>query len=159
MRSFSKAHALAGLRAGAALGPPELVQRLAPSGGLGAPVLAAIAWAAGDAGAAWAEQRRDAAAAAHRRLAAALAGSDVSAASAPAAASGSPPAAAPSAAAAAAPFAWIASAAEDGAGLAARLAARQILVAPGRLWGDERHVRAALRGPEAVDRLAAALLG
>ena len=58
-----------------------------------------------------------------------------------------------------APFAWIASAAEDGAELAARLAARQILVAPGRLWGDERHVRAALRGPEAVDRLAAALLG
>ena len=159
VRSFSKAHALAGLRAGAALGPPELVQRLAPSGGLGAPALAAIAWAAGDAGAAWAEQRRDAAAAAHRRLAAALAGSDVSAAPAPAAASGSPPAAAPSAAAAAAPFAWIASAAEDGAGLAARLAARQILVAPGRLWGDERHVRAALRGPEAVDRLAAALLG
>ena len=159
VRSFSKAHALAGLRAGAALGPPELVQRLAPSGGLGAPVLAAIAWAAGDAGAAWAEQRRDAAAAAHRRLAAALAGSDVSAAPAPAAASGSPPAAAPSAAAAAPPFAWIASAAEDGAELAARLAARQILVAPGRLWGDERHVRAALRGPEAVDRLAAALLG
>ena len=158
VRSFSKAHALAGLRAGAALGPPELVQPLAPSGGPGAPVLAAIAWAAGDAGAAWAEQRRDAAAAAHRRLAAALAGSDVSAAPAP---SGSPPAAAPSAAAdsVAPPFAWIASAAEDGAELAARLAARQILVAPGRLWGDERHVRAALRGPDAVDRLAAALLG
>ena len=34
VRSFSKAHAMAGLRAGAALGPPELVARLAPSGGL-----------------------------------------------------------------------------------------------------------------------------
>jgi histidinol-phosphate aminotransferase len=38
VRSFSKAHAMAGLRAGAALGPPELVERLVPSGGLGAPV-------------------------------------------------------------------------------------------------------------------------
>jgi hypothetical protein len=32
-------------------------------------------------------------------------------------------------------------------------------VAPGKLWGDERHVRAQLRTPEAIDRLAAALLG
>jgi histidinol-phosphate/aromatic aminotransferase/cobyric acid decarboxylase-like protein len=57
------------------------------------------------------------------------------------------------------PFAWLSSTADDGAALAARLAARGILVAPGRLWGDERHVRAALRGPQAVDRLARALLG
>ena len=32
VRSFSKAHAMAGLRAGAALGPAELIARLAPSG-------------------------------------------------------------------------------------------------------------------------------
>ena len=65
----------------------------------------------------------------------------------------------PGAAPAAVPFAWLSSATEDGAALAARLAARQVYVAPGRLWGDERHVRAALRGPEAVDRLAEALRG
>jgi hypothetical protein len=34
----------------------------------------------------------------------------------------------------------------------------QVYVAPGRRWGDERHVRAALRGPAAVDRLPGALL-
>jgi hypothetical protein len=122
------------------LGPPELVARLAPSGGVGAPAQAAIAWAASDPGAAAAARRRAAAAAAHRRLAAALAGSPVSAAPA------------------ATPFTWIASSAEDGPALAARLAARQIFVAPGRSWGDERHIRAALHGPAAVDRLADALL-
>jgi hypothetical protein len=57
------------------------------------------------------------------------------------------------------PFAWLSSSEEDGPAIAARLAAAQVFVAPGRLWGDERHVRAALRGPEAVDRLARALLG
>ena len=41
LRSFSKAHAMAGLRAGAALGPAELVARLAPSGGVSAPAQAA----------------------------------------------------------------------------------------------------------------------
>ena len=57
------------------------------------------------------------------------------------------------------PFAWISSAAEDGPAIAARLASQQVFVAPGRLWGDERHVvRAALRGEAAVDRLARALL-
>ena len=140
VRSFSKAHAMAGLRAGAALGPPELVARLAPSGGIGAPAQAAAAWAVSERGIEIAARRRAAAAAAHGQLAAALAGSPFSA----------PPAAVP--------FAWISSDAEDGPAIAARLAARQVYVAPGRLWGDERHVRAALRGPQAVDRLARALL-
>jgi histidinol-phosphate/aromatic aminotransferase/cobyric acid decarboxylase-like protein len=140
VRSFSKAHAMAGLRAGAALGPPELIARIAPSGGLGAPAQAAVTWAAGDRGGELARGRRAAAADAHRRLAAALAGS--------------PLAAAP----ATVPFAWISSDAEDGPAIAARLAAQQVYVAPGRLWGDERHVRAALGGGAAVDRLAAALL-
>jgi histidinol-phosphate aminotransferase len=140
VRSFSKAHAMAGVRAGAALGPPELVGRLAPSGGLGAPAQAAAAWAASDAGAAVAARRRAAAASAHERLAAALAGSPLSAAPG------------------AVPFAWLSSSGEDGPAIAARLAAAQVFVAPGRLWGDDRHVRAALRGPADVDRLAAALL-
>ena len=87
-----------------------------------------------------AARRRAAAAAAHERLAAALAGSPLSALPATV------------------PFAWISSAAEDGPAIAARLASQQVFVAPGRLWGDERHVRAALRGPAAVDRLARALL-
>jgi histidinol-phosphate aminotransferase len=140
VRSFSKAHALAGLRAGAALGAAELVARLAPSGGISAPAQAAAAWAVSDRGLELAARRRAAAAAAHKRLAAALAGSPLSA----------PPATVP--------FGWISSDAEDGPALAARLAAQQVFVAPGRLWGDERHVRAALRGPAAVDRLAGALL-
>jgi histidinol-phosphate/aromatic aminotransferase/cobyric acid decarboxylase-like protein len=140
VRSFSKAHAMAGLRAGAALGSPDLVARLAPSGGIGAPAQAAVAWAASDRGHELAARRRAAAAEAHGRLAAALAGSPFAVA------------------ASAVPFAWLASSIEDGPALAARLAARQVYVAPGRLWGDERHIRAALRGPQAVDRLAGALL-
>ena len=140
VRSFSKAHALAGLRAGAALGRADLVARLAPSGGAGAPAQAAAAWAASERGLEIAARRRAAAAAAHERLAAALAGSPVSALPARV------------------PFAWISSDAEDGPAIAARLASHQVFVAPGRLWRDERHVRAALRGPAAIDRLVAALL-
>jgi histidinol-phosphate aminotransferase len=141
VRSFSKAHAMAGLRAGAVLGPPGLVERLAPSGGVGAPAQAAALWAVSDRGRAIAARRRAAAAAAHERLAAALAGSALSAPTS------------------AVPFAWISSSAEDGRAIAARLASQQVFVAPGRLWRDERHVRAALRGAAAVDRLAVALLG
>ena len=141
VRSFSKAHAMAGLRAGAALGPPELVARLAPSGGIGAPGQAAGLWAVSDDGRELARRRRAAAVAAHQRLAAALAGSPVAALPA------------------SVPFAWISSDAEDGRAIAARLASAQVYVAPGSLWGDDRHVRAALRGPTAVDRLADALTG
>ena len=128
---------MAGLRAGAALGPPALVARLAPSGGIGAPAQAAALWAISERGREIAARRRAAAAAAHERLAAALAGSPFSALPATV------------------PFAWISSDAEDGRAIAARLASAQVFVAPGRLWGDERHVRAALRGPAAIDRLAA----
>ena len=141
VRSFSKAHAMAGLRAGAALGPAELVARLAPSGGISAPAQAAAAWAVSARGLADRGAPARAAAAAHARLAAALAGSPLSAAPG------------------AVPFAWLSSSEEDGPAIAARLAAAQVFVAPGRLWGDERHVRAALRGAAAVERLAAALRG
>jgi histidinol-phosphate/aromatic aminotransferase/cobyric acid decarboxylase-like protein len=141
VRSFSKGHAMAGLRAGAALGPPEVVARLAPSGGISAPAAAAVAWAVSDRGTEVAEHRRAAAAALHEQLAAGLAGAPVSAPRA------------------GVPFAWLSSAQEDGSALAARLAARQVFVAPGGLWGDRRHVRAQLRGPAGVERLVSALVG
>ena len=38
------------------------------------------------------------------------------------------------------------------------LAGQRIYVTPGNAWGDDRHVRIALRGPAATDRRAAALL-
>ena len=139
VRSFSKGHAMAGLRVGAALGPPELVGALAPSGGISAPAAAAMAWAVSDRGTAAAERRRAVARALHEQLAEGLAGT--------------PFAAAPSAM----PFAWISSSEEDGRAIAARLAAGQVFVAPGSLWGDERHVRAQLRGPAGVERLVSAL--
>jgi histidinol-phosphate/aromatic aminotransferase/cobyric acid decarboxylase-like protein len=141
LRSFSKAHAMAGLRAGAALGPSELVGRLAPSGGISSPALAGVGWAVSEPGRALAERRRSAAAEAHRQLADLLSGSPFSAEPAEV------------------PFAWVSSREEDGPAIAARLAARQVFVAPGRLWGDDRHVRAQLRSPEAVERLARALVG
>jgi hypothetical protein len=56
------------------------------------------------------------------------------------------------------PFAWISSSEEDGPAIAARLAARQVFVAPGTLWGDRRHVRAQLRGPHGVERLVSSLV-
>jgi histidinol-phosphate aminotransferase len=52
---------------------------------------------------------------------------------------------------------WLSSAEHDGRELAAGLAARRIYVTPGAAWGDERHVRVALRDAAATDRLAAAL--
>ena len=55
------------------------------------------------------------------------------------------------------PLLWLSSASHSGPELAAGLAARRIFVAPGTAWGDDRHVRVALRGPEATDRLASAL--
>ena len=145
VRSFSKAHALAGLRAGAALGPPELVARLAPSGGLGAPApgrrrLGRLATAGASSRRAGA---RRGGRAAHERLAAALGGLAARRA-APGDACrsrGSPPT---RRTARRSPRGWP----------RARSSSR-----PGRLWGDERHVRAPLRGPAAIDRLAGALVG
>ena len=137
-RTFSKAHALAGLRIGYVAGPgrarrPPLprLQRQRPrsgGGGLGAR----------------ARRRRDRppprpAARERERLAAALAGTPLS----------FPPSEAS--------FVWLASEEHDGATLAGHLAARRILVAPGEQWGDERRVRVTLRGSAATDRLVAAL--
>jgi histidinol-phosphate aminotransferase len=141
VRTFSKAHALAGLRAGYALASPGAARRwsvLAPALGISAPAQAAALWAA-ESGDQVVARRRAAAAHDRERLAAALAGSPVSFAS------GS------------APFAWLSAAQLDARELASRLAGAKVYVAPGAAWGDDRHVRAALRGPQAVDRLAEAL--
>ena len=69
VRSFSKAHGMAGFRAGwAATGDPALAERLAPVGGLSAAAVAAATWAVG---AGVAPRRRALAAAERERMRAA----------------------------------------------------------------------------------------
>jgi histidinol-phosphate/aromatic aminotransferase/cobyric acid decarboxylase-like protein len=140
VRSFSKAHAMAGLRAGYALAnDADLLDRLSPAGGVSAPAQAAMLWAVRE-GETVVARRRATAARERERLAGALRGS---------------------------PFAfgaghghlvWLSSTEEDGAAIARRLAGRRIYVTPGAQWGDERHVRIVLRDGAATDRLVAALL-
>jgi histidinol-phosphate/aromatic aminotransferase/cobyric acid decarboxylase-like protein len=142
VRSFAKAHAMAGFRVGWAAGgegTADLLRALAPSGSVGAAAQAG-AIAALEVADRVLPRRRAAAAADRARLTAALAGTPVS-----------------FPAGAAAHFAWLRSEAHDARALAGHLAARRIQVAPGAAYRDERGVRATLRGPAAVDRLAAAL--
>jgi histidinol-phosphate aminotransferase len=139
VRSFSKAHAMAGFRAGYALANDgELVERLSPAGGVSAPAQAAMLWAVAE-GDAVVARRRAAAARERERLAAALSGT---------------------------PFSfpdghghlvWLRSTEHDGEEIARGLAARRIYVTPGTAWGDDLHVRVALRDGAATDRLSAAL--
>jgi histidinol-phosphate aminotransferase len=139
VRSFSKAHAMAGLRAGYALANDgELLDRLSPAGGVSAPAQAAMLWAA-RAGEAVTRRRRAAAARERERLARALDGTPLSFP------------------AGHGHLVWLSSTEEDGAELTRRLAAQRIYVAPGAGWGDERHVRIALRDAAATDRLLAVL--
>ena len=141
VRSFSKAHAMAGFRAGYAVGPDgsrELLGRLAPPLGVAAPAQAGMTWAVAN-GERYLPRRRALAASEREHLAAALAGTDLA----------FPPGTGP--------LLWLSSAGLGGRELAAELAAKRIFVAPGSAWGDDRHVRVALRGPAATDRLAAAL--
>jgi histidinol-phosphate aminotransferase len=139
VRSFSKAHAMAGFRAGCALAADtELIERLTPAGGVSAPAQAAVLWAVHEGGAVVA-RRRAAAARQRDRLAEALRGTPL----AFAAGHGH--------------LAWLASAEHEGADIARHLAAQRIYVTPGSAWGDDLHVRVALRDGEATDRLAAAL--
>ena len=140
-RSFSKAHAMAGFRAGYAVGPGdagELLGRLTPALGISAPAAAGMAWAAAN-GERYLPRRRELATAEREHLAAVLTGSDF---------------AFP---AGVGPLLWLSSASLPGRDVAAGLATKRIFVAPGTAWGDDRHVRIALRGPETTDRLAAAL--
>jgi len=142
VRSASKAHAAAGLRAGWAAGgegAAELLAALVPSGGLGAPAQAGLI-AAVEVADRVLPRRRASAAEDRARLAAALEGGPVFFPGA-----------------AEANFAWLRSERSDGRALAAHLAAARIRVTPGAPYNDERGVRAALRGPAAVDRLAMAL--
>lgn len=141
IRSFSKAHAMAGLRVGYAVvpeGADDLARALEPMGGVNAPALAGALWAV-EGGAEIVRRRRFAIGHERRRLADALAGGPVSFP------------------AGHGPYVWLSSSESDGAALAERLASRRILVAPGAAWGDDDHVRATLRDGEATDRLAAAL--
>jgi histidinol-phosphate aminotransferase len=140
-RSFSKAHAMAGFRAGYAVGPGgagELLGRLAPTLGISAPAQAGMTWAAAN-GERYLPRRREHAATERDHLAAVLTGTDF---------------AFPRGTG---PLLWLSSAALSGKELAAGLAAKRIFVAPGAAWGDDHHVRITLRGPAATDRLAAAL--
>ncbi len=140
-RSFSKAHAMAGFRAGYVIGPEgesELLGRLAPALGISAPAQAGMTWAVAN-GERYLPRRRALAAAEREHLAAVLAGTDL--------------AFGPGTG----PLLWLSSASLSGPELAAGLAARRIFVTPGASWGDDRHVRLALRGPAATDRLASAL--
>jgi histidinol-phosphate aminotransferase len=139
VRSFSKAHAMAGFRAGVALAnDAELVDRLSPAGGVSAPAQAAMLWAVRDGGA-LVTRRRAAAARERERLAAGLRGTPF----------GFP--------AGHGHLVWLSSTDHDGRDIARGLAAQRIYVTPGTAWGDDRHVRVALRDGAATDRLIAAL--
>jgi len=140
-RSFSKAHAMAGFRAGYAVGPAgagELLGRLGPTLGISAPAQAGMTWATAN-GERYLPRRREHAATERDHLEAVLAGTGFSFPRGTG------------------PLLWLAGDGLSGKELAAELAAKRIFVAPGAAWGDEHHVRIALRGPEATDRLATAL--
>jgi histidinol-phosphate/aromatic aminotransferase/cobyric acid decarboxylase-like protein len=138
VRSFSKAHAMAGFRAGCAIGPPALRELLEPPLGASAPAQAGMAWAAEN-GERYLPRRRALAAAEREHLAAALAGTPLALARGTG------------------PLVWLSSASHDGPELANHLASRRIFVTPGTAWGDDRHVRVTLRDAAATDRLVAAL--
>jgi histidinol-phosphate aminotransferase len=139
VRSFSKAHAMAGLRvAYAVVGEPEVARRLAPVAGVSAPAQAAAQWAV-ESGSAVVARRRATAARERQRLHDGLAGTGLSFADGHG------------------PLVWLRDERHDGTAIASHLAAQRIYVAPGTAWGDDRHVRLALRDGAATDRLVAAL--
>ena len=141
VRSFSKAHAMAGFRAGYALAnDAKLLERMAPLAGVSAPAQAAMLWALAEGGPVVA-RRRATAARERERLAEALRETPFSFP------------------AGHGHLVWLSSTEHDGAAIASHLASQRIYVTPGTAWGDDRHVRAALRGGAATDRLIAALAG
>ncbi len=134
VRSFSKAHAMAGptrrLRARRATWSVGPACRLRPRRGRCGRSRTASAVAS---------RRRAAAARERERLAAALEGTPFS----------FPPGHGP--------FVWLSSTEHDGAAIASGLAAQRVYVTPGSAWGDERHVRVTLRDAAATDRLSDSL--
>lgn len=140
-RTFSKVYGLSGLRAGYAVGSPDagdLVGALAPVLGVNALTQAAVIQAL-KIGDPEIERRRRLVREQRRRALRALHDLPVDAPETQA------------------NFAWIKAAGLKGAELAARLERNGVLVAPGGPLGDEEHVRAAIRGPAATERLLAAL--
>lgn len=142
-RTFSKAYGLSGLRAGYAVGSPAavpLLESLGPVLGVNALTQAAIAYAlrVGDAEL---ERRRRMVAEQRGRVLSAL--HDL-------------PMDAPETQA---NFAWLRAVHMSGSELAGHLQQSGVLVAPGGPLGDEDHVRAAIRGPAATERLLSALRG
>ncbi len=132
VRSFSKAHAMAGFRVGYAIVPSGVAtEPLAPVGGVGAAALAGALWAVEN-GAASVFARRASCARERARLGL------------------GPFAVAPGHG----PYAWVET---GGVALAEELAARRIFVAPGSAWGDDGHVRVTLGDAAATDRLLEAL--
>jgi histidinol-phosphate aminotransferase len=132
VRSFSKAHAMAGFRVGYAIVPEGTpTEPLTPVHGVGAAALAGALWAVEN-GAAPVRSRRASAARERERLAA------------------GPFAVAPGHG----PYAWVET---GGVALSEKLAAARIFVAPGSAWGDDGHVRITLRDAPATDRLLEAL--
>ena len=140
-RSFSKAYALAGLRAGYVVGAPaasELLDSLSPALGVDAMTQTAVAYAL-DRGANDIEGRRALVAAERRRLLDRL--PELSLEAVPSEAN----------------FIWLRVPGLRSGELAEKLKLSNILVAPGEDFGEGDHVRAAVRDPEATDRLLASL--
>jgi histidinol-phosphate aminotransferase len=139
VRSFSKAHAMAGFRAGFAVAnDADLLRRMAPVAGVSAPAQAAMLWALKSGGPLVA-RRRAAAARERERLADGLRGTGFGFPSGHG------------------HLVWLESENHDGRAIATHLAAKRIYVTPGSAWGDDRHVRIALRDGAATDRLVTAL--
>jgi histidinol-phosphate aminotransferase len=132
VRSFSKAHAMAGFRVGYAIVPEGMgTEPLAPVHGVGAAAQAGALWAV-ESGAAAVVARRARFARERERLAA------------------GPLHVEPGHG----PYAWLHA---GGRRLAEELAAQRVFVAPGAAWGDDAHVRVTLRDAAATDRLLEAL--
>jgi histidinol-phosphate aminotransferase len=140
-RTFSKAYGLSGLRAGYAVGSPEaasLLEAIAPALGINALTQAALVHAL-KIGDPEIERRRRLVREQRRRVFRAFHDLPVDAPESQA------------------NFAWVRAAGLSGAEVAARLERSGVLVAPGGPLGDEDHVRIAIRGPAATERLLSAL--
>jgi histidinol-phosphate/aromatic aminotransferase/cobyric acid decarboxylase-like protein len=127
VRSFSKAHAMAGFRVGYAVSSLDL----SPVLGVGAPALAGALWAVENGGPSAARRRAQAAEERERLIAALDDRFSVSPGHGP--------------------YVWLAGTSAEA------LASRRVLVAPGSAWGDPAHVRITLRDAAATAQLVAAL--
>jgi len=140
-RTFSKAYGMAGLRAGYVVGSTEAARELeaiAPPLGVNALTQVAVEYALSH-GDGEVDRRRNLVIEQRKRVLAAIPGVPVDAS----ASQGN--------------FIWIAKPGMSGAMLASRLENEGVIVAPGGALGAEDHVRVAIRGAAASERLIAAL--